>query len=64
MPASVAAERIEKTGQTVGYQIRLESCRSAATRLLFCTTGVLLRRMQVMIKSGVCVVGASCSNSL
>ncbi len=43
----VAAERLEKTGQTVGYQIRLESSRSAATRLLFCTTGVLLRRMQV-----------------
>ncbi len=29
----------------VGYQIRLESKRSAATRLLFCTTGVLLRRL-------------------
>ncbi|GBG82962.1 hypothetical protein CBR_g36488 [Chara braunii] len=29
----------------VGYQIRLESERSANTRLLFCTTGVLLRRL-------------------
>lgn len=29
-----------------GYQIRLESRRSRATRLLFCTTGVLLRRLQ------------------
>jgi HrpA-like RNA helicase len=30
----------------VGYQIRLEAKRSDATRLLFCTTGVLLRRLQ------------------
>ena len=35
----------EPVGQTVGYQIRLESKRSSATRLLFCTTGVLLRRL-------------------
>ena len=41
----VAAERCEPLGQTVGYQIRLESKRSSATRLLFCTTGVLLRRL-------------------
>ena len=33
-------------GHTVGYQIRLETRRSSATRLLFCTTGVLLRRLQ------------------
>ena len=32
----------------VGYQIRLEAKRSDATRLLFCTTGVLLRRLQVL----------------
>ena len=41
----VAAERTEPIGRTVGYSIRLESKRSAATRLLFCTTGVLLRRL-------------------
>ena len=41
----VAAERGEPLGQTVGYQIRLESVRSHRTRLLFCTTGVLLRRL-------------------
>ena len=41
----VAAERCEPLGQTVGYQIRLESKRSHMTRLLFCTTGVLLRRL-------------------
>lgn len=74
----VASERLEAVGQTVGYQIRLESVRpvesidgamgvsrvcmfsvshgwhthafqkqrrSARTRLLFCTTGILLRRL-------------------
>ncbi|KAK9844162.1 hypothetical protein WJX81_006552 [Elliptochloris bilobata] len=41
----VAAERGEALGETVGYQIRMEARRSAATRLLFCTTGVLLRRL-------------------
>ena len=42
----VAAERGEKIGQTVGYSIRLESKVSKDTRLLFCTTGILLRRLQ------------------
>jgi len=32
-------------GDTVGYQIRLESRRSHKTRLLYCTIGVLLRRL-------------------
>jgi ATP-dependent RNA helicase DHX57 len=41
----VAAERAERAGQTVGYSIRLEAKSSAATRLLFCTTGILLRRL-------------------
>ena len=31
----VAAERGEALGETVGYQIRMEAKRSAATRLLF-----------------------------
>lgn len=35
----------ETVGDTVGYQIRLESRRSAKTRLLYCTIGVLLRRL-------------------
>ena len=43
----VAAERVEKVGQTVGYSIRLDTKRSSKTRLLLCTTGVLLRRLQV-----------------
>ncbi|KAI5062460.1 hypothetical protein GOP47_0022999 [Adiantum capillus-veneris] len=41
----VAAERGDNLGETVGYQIRLESRQSASTRLLFCTTGVLLRKL-------------------
>uniref|UniRef100_A0A452UC67 Putative ATP-dependent RNA helicase DHX57 n=1 Tax=Ursus maritimus TaxID=29073 RepID=A0A452UC67_URSMA len=42
----VAKERTERVGLTVGYQIRLESVKSSATRLLYCTTGVLLRRLE------------------
>uniref|UniRef100_H3DMF3 Putative ATP-dependent RNA helicase DHX57 n=1 Tax=Tetraodon nigroviridis TaxID=99883 RepID=H3DMF3_TETNG len=42
----VAQERAEHLGKSVGYQIRLESVRSPATRLLYCTTGVLLRRLE------------------
>ncbi|KAM6220257.1 putative ATP-dependent RNA helicase DHX57 [Rhynchocyon petersi] len=42
----VAKERVERVGLTVGYQIRLESVKSSATRLLYCTTGVLLRRLE------------------
>ncbi|KAL0920237.1 hypothetical protein M5K25_009358 [Dendrobium thyrsiflorum] len=41
----VASERGENLGETVGFQVRLEAKRSAQTRLLFCTTGVLLRRL-------------------
>jgi HrpA-like RNA helicase len=42
----VASERCEHLGETSGYSIRMESKRSAKTRLLFCTTGILLRRLQ------------------
>ncbi|EOY08498.1 RNA helicase family protein isoform 2 [Theobroma cacao] len=41
----ISLERGESLGETVGYQIRLESKRSAQTRLLFCTAGVLLRQL-------------------
>ena len=41
----VAQERGEAVGGSVGYKIRLEGESSAATRLLFCTSGVLLRRL-------------------
>ena len=42
----VAQERDEKIGNLIGYQIRLESKTSTWTRLLFCTTGILLRRLE------------------
>ncbi|XP_006812648.1 3'-5' RNA helicase YTHDC2-like, partial [Saccoglossus kowalevskii] len=45
MAERVAAERGEKIGQTVGYQIRLESRVSPKTVLTFCTNGVLLRTL-------------------
>ncbi|CAG9465122.1 unnamed protein product [Pedinophyceae sp. YPF-701] len=41
----VAQERGEDVGGTIGYSVRLDSKRSDATRLLFCTTGVLLRQL-------------------
>ncbi|KAK3256621.1 hypothetical protein CYMTET_34249, partial [Cymbomonas tetramitiformis] len=41
----VAQERGEALGQVVGYSVRLESSQSKRTRLLFCTTGILLRRL-------------------
>ncbi len=44
--ARVAHERGETVGETVGYRIRLEARVSRErTRLEFCTTGVLLRRL-------------------
>ena len=41
----VARERGEAIGKTVGYKIRLEAVTSSSTRILFVTTGVLLRRL-------------------
>jgi HrpA-like RNA helicase len=41
----VATERGEKVGETVGYSVRLESRTSPQTELLYCTTGVLLRKL-------------------
>ncbi|KAF9611648.1 hypothetical protein IFM89_034119 [Coptis chinensis] len=43
--ARIATERGEIIGDTVGYQIRSKAKRSAQTRLLFCTTGVVLRQL-------------------
>ncbi|XP_057415627.1 DExH-box ATP-dependent RNA helicase DExH3 [Lotus japonicus] len=43
----VAAERGDKLGESVGYKVRLEGMKGRDTRLLFCTTGVLLRRLLV-----------------
>lgn len=47
----ISSERGESIGETIGYQIRLESKRSADTRLLFCTTGVLLRQLVIFDSS-------------
>ena len=41
----VARERCEAVGRSVGYRIRLEARECEDTRLTFCTTGVLLRRL-------------------
>ena len=41
----VAEERGEKLGETIGYTVRFEEVRSARTRLLFVTEGVLTRRL-------------------
>jgi len=45
MAERVAIERGECVGQTIGYQIRLESRASPRTLLTFCTNGVLLRTL-------------------
>ena len=41
----VAAEQCCHLGDTIGYQIRMDSKRSKKTRLTFVTTGILLRRL-------------------
>lgn len=43
--ARVSAERLDDG--SVGYAIRGESKMSKTTKLLFCTTGVVLRRLSV-----------------
>ena len=42
----VAEEMCEPLGKLVGYQIRMEAKRSSSTNLMFCTTGIILRRLQ------------------
>lgn len=44
--ARIAEERGGRVGDEIGYQVRFERKASAATRLLVCTEGVLLRRLQ------------------
>lgn len=43
----VAAERGEQVGQVVGYSIHANRMTSRITRLTFCTTGILIRRLMV-----------------
>lgn len=54
----VSAERCEEVGSEIGYSIRGESRSSNNTRITFCTTGVLLRRLQTSGQSAE-EVGAS-----
>ncbi|KZV54426.1 hypothetical protein F511_09741 [Dorcoceras hygrometricum] len=41
----VSTERGEPLGETVGFKVRLEGKKSKNTHLLFCTSGILLRRL-------------------
>ncbi|KAH7388020.1 hypothetical protein KP509_16G053600 [Ceratopteris richardii] len=41
----IATERGEQIGQTVGYQIKLESKGGPHSSLMFCTNGVILRKL-------------------
>lgn len=41
----VSDEMLQPIGSTVGYSIRLEKKISKETHLLFCTTGIILRRL-------------------
>lgn len=42
----VSEEMDEEIGAKVGFQVRMESKVSKETKLIFCTTGVVLRRLQ------------------
>ncbi|NXX97785.1 DHX34 helicase, partial [Centropus bengalensis] len=42
----VALESLDQYGSQVGYQIRFESTRSPATKIVFLTEGLLLRQVQ------------------
>lgn len=48
----VACERNETTGQTVGFQIRLESKTCPKSNLIYCTNGILLRCLMAGNVSG------------
>ncbi|KAM0057252.1 putative RNA helicase [Helianthus debilis subsp. tardiflorus] len=41
----VSTERGEHLGESVGYKVRLEGMKGKGTHLLFCTSGILLRRL-------------------
>ena len=43
----VAEEMAESVGESVGYMVRGDSKACARTKIVFCTYGVLLRRLQV-----------------
>ncbi|XP_020082069.1 DExH-box ATP-dependent RNA helicase DExH5, mitochondrial-like [Ananas comosus] len=41
----VSTERGDNLGESVGYKVRLEGMKGKNTHLLFCTSGILLRRL-------------------
>ena len=47
IPYKSQFNNIGEIGETVGYMVRGDSKASARTRIVFCTYGVLLRRLQV-----------------
>ncbi|MBA0823944.1 hypothetical protein Goarm_020637, partial [Gossypium armourianum] len=59
----VADERCEPSpgsnGSLVGYQVRLDNARNEKTKLLFCTTGILLRKLASFSPAFICSCGAS-----
>ena len=42
----VAQERSENCGQTIGYQVRLNSNYGSNTKILYCTTGIMLKKLK------------------
>ncbi|MFG0264418.1 MAG: helicase-related protein [Rhodopirellula sp. JB055] len=54
----VARSRDEPVGETIGYHVRFDRRESAATRVVFMTTGMFLRRMQSdpLLENVACVV--------
>lgn len=47
LASRVAKERGEAVGKVVGYSIHADRSSSSLTRLLFCTTGILIRRLMI-----------------
>ncbi|XP_028107993.1 DExH-box ATP-dependent RNA helicase DExH3 isoform X2 [Camellia sinensis] len=45
LPRMSVYERGEPLGESVGYKVRLEGMKGRNTHLLFCTSGILLRRL-------------------
>lgn len=48
----VAQERCEAVGNSVGYSVRLESCLSKKTQLVFLTPGVLMKKLHTEDETG------------
>jgi ABC-type dipeptide/oligopeptide/nickel transport system ATPase component len=42
----VASERGQRCGDLVGYQVRLQANYGPETKILYCTTGILLKKLQ------------------